>query len=140
MAGAADTQRIVLPSEPVLDGVLEEDRLNVRNVIYMLHALKLCKSWSVVPKNHGYEVVGMVDNAGAPEIELRDLELLKQVDLLRISTVSVRMISGPPVTFAVVVFINRKSEPVVLDEQDVVVSIRKKRKFWQWGVGGSTSS
>jgi hypothetical protein len=133
---ATDTQRsgsIVLPSEPVLDGVLEEDRLNVRNVIYMLHALKLCKSWSVVPKNHGYEIIGMVDSAAAPEIELRDLELLKQVDLLRISTVSVRMISGPPVTFAVVIFVNRKSEPVVLDEQDVVVSIRKKRKFWQWG-------
>lgn len=139
MAGTlAETQRgggsvVVLPSEPVLDGVLEEDRLNVRNVIYMLHALKLCKSWSVVPKNHGYEIIGMVDNTGAPEIELRDLELLKQVDLLRVSTVSVRMISGPPVTFAVVVFVNRKSEPVVLDEQDVVVSIRKKRKFWQWG-------
>jgi len=46
--------------------------------------------------------------------------------------VSVRMISGPPVTFSVVVFVQRKSEPIVLEEQDVVLSIRKKRKFWDW--------
>ena len=123
---------VKLPSEPVLDGVLEEDRLNVRNVIYMLYALKLCKSWSAVPKNQGYEVIGMVDSGVTPEIELREMEQVKRVDPLRIISVSVRMISGPPVTFSVVVFVHRKSEPIVLEEQDVVLSIRKKRKFWDW--------
>jgi len=128
---------IKLPTEPVLDGVLEEDRMNVRNVIYMLHSLKLCKSWSALPKNQGYEVIGMVDSATVPEIELREMELLKRVDPLRISHVSVRMISGPPVTFSVVVFVNRKSEPIVLEEQDITVSIRKKRNFWDWSGGRS---
>jgi hypothetical protein len=123
---------IKFPIEPVLDGILEEDRMNVRNVLYVLLSLKLCKSWSALPKNQGYEVIGMLDSATIPEIELRELELLKRVDPLRISHVSVRMISGPPVTFSVVVFVNRKSEPIVLEEQDITVTIRKKRKFWDW--------
>ena len=126
---------IKLPNEPLLDGVLEEDRSTVRNVIYVLHAMKMCKSWSALPKNKGYEVVGLVDTSTYPEVELRELELLKRVDLLRISSVSVRMISGPPVTFSIVVFVLRKSEPVVLEEQEVVC-IRRKRKFWNfWGSG-----
>jgi hypothetical protein len=123
---------IKLPSEPLLDAVLEEDRVTVRNVIYVMHSLKMCKSWSALPRNQGYEVVGLVDSATYPEVELGDLELLKRVDTLRVNTVSVRMISGPPVTFSVVVFVLRKSEPVVLEEQDVVC-IRRKRKFWNWG-------
>ena len=35
----AASTAIKLTSEPVLDGVLEDDRANVRNVIYVLHAL-----------------------------------------------------------------------------------------------------
>lgn len=125
---------IKLPCEPSLDGVLEEDRATVRNVIYVLHSFKICKSWSALPKDKGYEVVGMVDSLTCPEIELRDLETLKSVDPLRISTITVKMIAGPPFTFSVAVFIMRKSEPVVLEEQEVV-SIRRKRKFWNWGGG-----
>ena len=135
-ATPSSAMAIKLPCEPVLDGVLEEDRMNVRNVIYMLHSLKLCKSWSALPKNRGYEVVGMIDSAAVPEIELREMELLKRVEPLRINTVSVRMIAGPPVTFSLVVFVQRKSEPILLDEQDVVVNIRKKRNFWDWIGGG----
>jgi hypothetical protein len=126
---------IKLPSEPQLDGVLEEDRASVRNVIYVLHSMKMCKSWSALPKNKGYEVVGLVDSAVCPEIELRDMELLKQVDPLRISSVSARMISGPPVTFSIVVFVLRKSEPIVLEEQEVLC-VRRKRKFWNYWSGG----
>ncbi len=126
---------IKLPNEPLLDGVLEEDRANVRNVIYVLHSLKMCKSWSALPKNQGYEVVGIIDTETCQEVEARDMELLKRVDPLRISTVATRLICGPPVTFSIVVFILRKSEPVVLEEQEVVC-IRRKRKFWSWG-GGS---
>jgi hypothetical protein len=133
-AGANVSSRAVikLPTEPQLDGVLEEDRSTVRNIIYVMHSFKMCKSWSVLPKDHGYEVVGMVDSNSSPEIELRDMELLKRADPLRVSTVSARMIGGPPVTFSIVVFVLRKSEPVVLEEQDVVC-IQRKRKFWNWG-------
>lgn len=122
---------IKLPTEPALDGVLEEDRVTVRNVIYVLHSFKMCKSWSALPKDKGYEVVGMIDAAACPEIELRDLEILKSVDPLRISSVSVKMIAGPMVTFSIAIFVLRKAEPVVLEEQEVV-AIRRKRKFWNW--------
>ena len=71
---------IKLPAEPVLDGVLEEDRPTVRNVIYVLHALKLCQSWSVTAKNQGYEVVGSVDTRVNSTIESRDLELIRKVE------------------------------------------------------------
>lgn len=126
---------IKLPVEPALDGVLEDDRPTVRNIIYVLHSFKMCKSWSALPKDKGYEVVGMVESASCPEIDLRDLEMLKTVDPLRISSITVKMIAGPPVTFSIVIFVMRKSEPVVLEEQEVV-AIRRKRKFWNWGGGG----
>jgi hypothetical protein len=120
---------ILLPSEPVLDGVQDEDRANVRNVIYVLHALKLCVSWSVTPKNQGYEIVGTVDSKINQEIELRDMELIKRVDTLRVSTVALRVMGGPCSTVSVAVYVLRKSEPVVLEEQDIV-QIQRKRKFW----------
>lgn len=124
---------IKLPQEPQLDSVLDEDRPNVRNVIYVMHSLNVCRSWSALPKDKGYEVVGMIDTGACQEIDLRDMELIKKVDPLRINAVSVRLISGPPVTFSIVVFIMRKSEPVVLEEQEVI-QIRKKRKFWSWSI------
>lgn len=120
---------IKLPVEPVLDGVQDEDRGNVRNVIYVLHALKLCVSWSVAPKNQGYEVTGTVDSKNNIDIELRDLELIKRVDPLRVTSVGMRVLPGPNPTISMVIFVLRKSEPVVLEEQEVV-HIQRKRKFW----------
>ncbi len=122
---------IKLPAEPVLDGVLEEDRATVRNVIYMLHALKLCVSWSVSPKHQGYEVLGSVDTkpGATTDVELRDMELIRKVDPLRITSVCARVLGGPNATISVVVFVMRRSEPVVLEEQEIV-HIQRKRKFW----------
>lgn len=122
---------IKLPAEPVLDGVLEEDRANVRNVVYMLHALKLCISWSVSPKHQGYEIVGTVDSkpGTTTDIELRDMELIRKVDPLRVTSVCARVLGGPNATFTVAVFVLRRSEPVVLEEQEIV-HIQRKRKFW----------
>jgi hypothetical protein len=123
---------IKLQSEPVLDGVLEEDRQTVRNVIYVLHALKLCQSWSVTAKNKGYEVVGSVDTKVNSLIELRDLELIRKVDPLRVNSVGASIIGGGSPTVSVVVFVLRRSEPVVLEEQEVL-QIQRKRKFWSGG-------
>jgi hypothetical protein len=122
---------IKLPSEPVLDGVHEEDRPTVRNVIYVMHALKLCLSWSVTPKNQGYEVTGSIDArpATVTDIELRDMELIRKVDPLRVTSVATRVLGGSSPTLSLTVFILRKSEPVVLEEQEIV-HIQRKRKFW----------
>ncbi len=128
---------VKMPFEPVLDGVHDEDRANVRNVIYVLHALNLCQSWSVTPKNKGYEIVGSVDTKINTLIEHRDLELLRKVDPLRINSAGVNVIGGINPTFSVVVFVLRKSEPVILEEQDIL-RIQRKRKFWG-GFGGGSS-
>lgn len=135
-SGMAEVSVIKLPTEPVLDGVQDEDRQTVRNVIYVLHALKLCLSWSVTPKNQGYEVTGSVDTrpGNVTDIELRDMELIRKVDPLRVTMVSTRILGGPSPTFSLVVFVLRKSEPVVLEEQEVV-HIQRKRRFW---LGGSS--
>jgi len=134
MQGSEVSTCVKLPSEPVLDGVLEDDRANVRNVIYVLHALKLCMSWSVTPKNQGYEVTGSMDSKTNTEIELRDMELIRKVDPLRITSVCARVLGGPNPTFTLAVYVLRKSEPVVLEEQDVI-QIRRKRRFWGSGSG-----
>jgi len=115
----------------VLDGVLEEDRANVRNIIYVLHALKLCISWSVSPKQQGYEISGSIENKPGitVDVELRDMELIRKVDPLRVTSVCARMLGGPNATLTVVVFVLRRSEPVMLEEQEIV-QVKRKRKFW----------
>lgn len=122
---------IKLTSEPVLDGVHDEDRPTVRNVIYVMHALKLCLSWSVTPKNQGYEVTGSIDTrpATVTDIELRDMELIRKVDPLRVTSVATRVLGGSSPTLSLTVFILRKSEPVIMEEQEIV-HIQRKRKFW----------
>ncbi len=130
-AGNMESCVIKLPAEPVLDGVLEEDRATIRNVIYMLHALKLCVSWSVSPKHQGYEVIGSVDTKPGvtTDVELRDMELIRKVDPLRITSVCARVLGGPNATVSLVVYVLRRSEPVMLEEQEIV-HIQRKRKFW----------
>lgn len=120
---------VTLPTEPVLDGVLEDDRANVRNVIYVLHARQMCHSWSVTPKTRWYEVVGLVDTKKDCEIELSDLELIKKVDPLRVNLISLRVLGGQNATLSLAINVLRKSEPVVLEEQEIML-IQRKRKFW----------
>lgn len=120
---------VTLPTEPVLDGVLEDDRANVRNVIYVLHARQMCHSWSVTPKTRWYEVVGLVDTKKDCEIELGDLELIKKVDPLRVNLISLRVLGGQNATLSLAINVLRKSEPVVLEEQEIML-IQRKRKFW----------
>ena len=132
----SSSSHVKLSCEPVLDGVLDEDRPNVRNVIYVLHALKLCMSWSVTPKNQGYEVTGSMDSKSNTEIEMRDMELIKKVEPLRVTAGSVRVLGGANPTFTLAVYVLRKSEPVVLEEQDVVLQVRRKRRFWSGSGSG----
>ena len=130
------TTAIKLDNEPVLDGVHEDDRATVRNVIYLLHALKLCQSWSVTSKDQSYEVLGSVDTkvGKTTDIHFRDMEVIGKVDPLRVTPAGMRVIGGS--TFYIVVSVLRKSEPIVLEEQEVL-QIRRKRKFWSWGSGST---
>jgi len=127
MSQRADV-RIRMPAEPPLDGVTEEDRGTVRDVIYVVHALKGFVSWSVTPDERWYEIVALTDPKSNSEIGWHDLDLIRSVDRLRVDYLCVRGVVGQPGALSLVIHVMRKSEPVVLEEQEIL-RIQRKRKF-----------
>lgn len=117
-----------MAGEPCLDGVTDEDRPTVRNIIYVVNALKDFVSWSVKPEDHWYELVALTDSKSNAEIGWHELDLVKAVDRLRVDYVAVRGVAGQPGALSLIVHVLRKSEPVVLEEQDIL-RIQCKRKF-----------
>lgn len=83
-----------------LDGVHEDDRVNVGNVITVIKALRKCVSWAVTPSGGAYEVMAMLDSKREAElaVTLQDMELIQQVDPLRVTHVGVQ-VSSPDSTF-----------------------------------------
>jgi len=78
-----------------LDGVHEDDRVNVGNVITVIKALRKCVSWAVTPSGGAYEVMAMLDSKREAElaVTLQDMELIQQVDPLRVTHVGVQVSS-----------------------------------------------
>ena len=118
-------------SEPALQGVKQEDRTLVRNVIYLLHACKhperLCMSWSVTNSRSGsgYEVTGLLDPSKDFEIFKEDFDLLKLADPLRVQSISLRKTGD---TSQIVIKVLSRSEPIMMTELEVL-TIQKKRKL-----------
>lgn len=119
---------IALPVEPVLTAVKEEDKVNVRNIIYVVHALKVCTSWSVNSTAHGYEIVGLLDTKKELSVDMNDMELIKKVDTLRIQRIAVCMLPGSN-TPTVRISVLAHGEPILLQEYDIL-RIQKKRKWF----------
>ena len=116
-------------SEPELQGVKQEDRTLVRNVIYLLHACKhparLCVSWNVANVSNGYEVTGFMDPAKDFEILKRDMDLIWLADPLRVQSISVRKTGE---THQIVIRVLSRSEPITLTELDVL-TVQKRRRL-----------
>jgi hypothetical protein len=118
-------------AEPSLQGVKQEDRTLVRNVIYLLHACKhperLCMSWSVTNARtgSGYEVTGLLDPSKDYEIFKDDLDLIKLADPLRVQPISIRKTGD---TSQIVIRVLARSEPIMMTELEVL-TIQKKRKL-----------
>ena len=123
------SQVIKLPVEPVLDGVAEDDKATVRDVIYVLHAFKWCSSWSVTPSAQGYEILAPLDTKKDVDIELKDLELIQKVDLLRVRHIGLKNMASSAGVPSVWIRILRKGEPVVLEEHDIL-RVQKRKRFW----------
>jgi hypothetical protein len=124
-----NTSQIAM-TDPALQGVKQEDRVMVRNVIYMLHACKhperLCVSWTVANNSTrtGYEVTGFMDPAKDFEVTKEELDLIELAEPLRIQSISIRKTGDTPQIFIRVL---SKSEPVMMTELDVV-TIQKRRR------------
>ena len=118
-------------NEPCIQGVKQEDRSMVRNVIYLLHACKhperLCMSWSVTNSRSGsgYEVTGLLDPSKDFEIFKEDFDLLKLADPLRVQSISLRKTGD---TSQIVIKVLSRSEPIMMTELEVL-TIQKKRKL-----------
>jgi hypothetical protein len=122
-------------NEPSLQGVKQEDRTLVRNVIYILHACKhperLCMSWSVTNARagSGYEITGLLDPSKDFEIFKDDLDLIKQADPLRVQPISIRKTGD---TSQIVIRVLARSEPIMMTELEVF-TMQKKRKLVDGG-------
>jgi hypothetical protein len=116
-------------SEPALQGVKQEDRVLVRNVIYVLHACKhperLCVSWNVSNTRNGYEVSGFMDSASDFEILKEHLDMIALVDPLRIQSIAIRKAGE---TTQILIRILSKTEPVMMTELEVL-TVQKKRRL-----------
>jgi len=121
-------------NEAELDGVKEEDRVLVRDVITLMSTLQhpgqLCKGWNVNPigTTH-YEVNGLIDTThGEWEVFIEDLELLQRLDPLRVKNVSVR-VAGQAAQVRVTVL--SRTERVMVTEFDVLRVHKRRRWFFE---------
>jgi len=116
-------------TEPALQGVKQEDRILVRNIIYLLHACKhperLCVSWTVATTRNGYEVTGFLDPSKDFEILKEHLDVISLADPLRIQSISVRKTGDSP---QILIKVLSKSEPIMMTELDIV-TVQKKRRM-----------
>jgi hypothetical protein len=124
------TESATYHEDPELDEVKAEDKGLVRDVIAVLAAIQhpnaLIKGWVVNPKPKFYEVLGTIDlKAGECEISHGDMEVLKQLDVHRVSPSVV--ISGQ--SGQLVVRVTRKSERVMVTEHDII-RIQKRARWW----------
>lgn len=118
-----------LPSNTYsLDGVKEEDKNLVQDVLdLLLHTQKHCKSWFVHPYKTHYEILGSIDKQATDwEIFFDDLELIRQLNIVRIPLISVRMFGEIP---QIKVRIIPHSERIVVHATDIL-RVEKKRKWW----------
>ena len=119
-------------SEPALQGVKQEDKTLVRNVIYLLHVCKhparLCVSWSVTNSRSGdgYEVTGFLESGKDFEILKEDLDIICLADPLRVKSISIAKTGDSP---RIVIKVLSHSEPVMMTELDVL-TLRKKKRLW----------
>ena len=120
-------------AEPELQGVKQEDRTTVRNVIYLLHTCKhparLCVSWSVTNSRSGdgYEVTGFLEPGKDFEILTEDLDYIAQADPLRVGPIAITRTGEAT---RIVIRVLCKSEPVMMTELEVLTVHKKKRRLW----------
>jgi hypothetical protein len=119
-------------SEPALQGVKQEDRTLVRNVIYLLHVCKhparMCVSWTVTNSRSGdgYEVTGIFDSGKDFEVFKEDLDLIALADPLRVKSICITKTGE---SSRIIIKVLSHSEPVMMTELDVL-TLQKKKRLW----------
>jgi hypothetical protein len=113
--------------EPCLEGVHEEDRPIVRNVISALGIIKKAKlfsSWTckVVKR---YYVITAYFVEGEWEVGTKELDILYDVNPLRVLNVSIQFINQKT---ALIIKIADRDEPLMLTETELI-HVRKRSRW-----------
>jgi hypothetical protein len=125
-----------MDSEPELSEVPSVDKMIVRNILYAAWALQptdqTCISWNVQSKPWGYII--NVSFSQTFSISLADMQLIKDLNCLRIENVMLRNPDKPTIDSVViggvlVVKLLNQDQPVTFTESEVV-RIRKKHRGW----------
>jgi hypothetical protein len=115
-------------TDPTLQGVKQEDRVLVRNVIYLLqtckHPGRLCVTWNVASTRDGYTVTGFMDPAKDFEVFKEDLDTIAIADPLRIQSIAIRKSGETP---QIVIRVLSMSEPIMLTEMNII-TVQKRRR------------
>lgn len=110
-----------------LQGVHEEDRPVVRNVIRAIEVIKaekLFTSWTCTV-HKGFYIITAYMADGDWELGLKEIELVQEVNPLRVVSVSVQYHGG---RHGLRVKISDKAEPLMLTETQIV-HIRKRSRW-----------
>jgi hypothetical protein len=125
-----------LESEPELSEVPLVDKVIVRNILYASWALQppgqSCISWNVQNKPWGYLInVSFSKNFC---MSLADMQLIKDLNALRIENVMVRNSDTPSIDSVVigailVIKLLNQDQPVTFTETEIV-RVRKRHRGW----------
>ena len=113
--------------DPCLEGVHEEDRPIVRNVITALNIVKKTKLFSSWTCNvgKGFYMITAYFVDGDWEVGTKELDIIYDVNPLRVLSVSLQCLNQK---HAVRIKIADRNEPLMLTETDLVC-VRKRTKW-----------
>lgn len=114
--------------EPTLDAVKAEDRPMVRDVLRVLQGLKICSAFTVNLATRGYEVIGWFHTDRDVDVNFEDVELVHQVNPLRVRVMGYRVHSGV-VKVCLRVRIISLSEPCMMSES-ILFTVRKRSRWF----------
>jgi hypothetical protein len=124
-------------NEPLLPDVTEEDKMNVRNILYTTWALQpedTALSWQVYNKPDGYLILISLGNVFS--VSIHDLQAISDVCPLRVDAITVRnsdtATHSTPVKSAgavIAVKVLDHNQMVKITETEVV-RIKKRHRGW----------
>jgi hypothetical protein len=133
---AKEMKTVQMDSEPELSEVPSVDKVVVRNILYaawaLQHSDRNCISWNVQTKNWGYIINVSFSNNFS--ISLRDMQLLKDFNPLRIEEVMLRnpeksIIDKTVIGAVLVIKLLNQDQPVAFTESEVI-RIRKRHRWY----------
>lgn len=114
--------------EPTLDAVKAEDRPMVRDVLRVLQGVKVCSTFTVNLAPRGYEILGWVHTDRDIDVNTETVELVQQVNPLRVRFMGYRVHAG---VFKVCLRVRviSLSEPCMMSDS-ILYSVRKRARWF----------